>query len=414
MLPNSTKGFMARKGARVALLLVIVVIVASMTAFSCAPGAPAAKTLKLGSIFPLTGVASGWGIPTTRGVQIGIDIINDAGGVEIGGQTYLIELIQEDCEYSSEKAATAARKLVERDKVKAIFGGQVTHTTLPILPITTPAKVPNFASCWSNEVVSTEVNAPYSFMSLQGPYETVPPLFSYITSTYPGTKRVAEIAPNTMSGIYGTEVALDYFPTVGLEAVKVEYYELDVTDFYPTLARILAQEPDVIHSTCAVPVHWAMIIKQAREMGYEGIFVNEALVYTPDFITVAGVDNVYDCIGIDWPTFGPESTPEARAFRERYIETYEAWDAFGCVSYEMAPVVAEAYHIAGTVDDPDLLVEILETTTFYPYGIEGRYGGDPAHYDQPHQWGGTMYIVDMVGGEPNIVDVFTMEEQLAW
>ena len=367
--------------------------------------------MKVGMVFPLTGPAGSFGIPIVRGVEIEVDKINAEGGLQIGGDTYLIELIAEDSEYSPEGAATAARKLVERDKVKFILGAMVTHTTLPILPITAPAKIPNFATCWSGEVLAQGDESRYCFKANLTPHEALPPMVDYVFSTHPEVQKVAFICQNSMSCIYGQEMCIDLVELAGKEVVASEYYEMDVTDFYPYLARILAEEPDLIHSTAAVTPHWGMIMKQARELGFEGLFMQE--IYPSVALwDIAGVENVDGLITVDFPTHGPLSTPESRDFRDRYIERYGEWDPMATYSAPVLLAVLEAYQIAGTVDDPDLLVETLTTSKFHPLGIDGWFGDGGGFYPLPHQWGYPNYIMEIIEGENTIVGEISVEDQL--
>jgi branched-chain amino acid transport system substrate-binding protein len=374
----------------------------------------ASKTLNVGILHPLTGPASGWGLPSSRGVEIQLEGINAGGGLKIGNDTYHFKIFKEDDEYSPEKAATGARKLVERDKVKVIFGSQVTHTTLPILPITTRAKVINFAPAWSNKCLSKEANAPYAFLSLQGPHELLPALFEYVFQTHPEVKRVAEFAPNTMSGIYGTEVAKAYLGTKGIKIVAEEYSEPGTKDFQPFLVKILAEKPDIIHSTCHVPAELALMIKQSRELGYKGLFMQE-IALAADFLKIAGPENANGLVTIDFFYYGPEATPEFRAFHDAYAKEYGGWDGLAmCDAGTVAPYL-KALQLAGTVDDPAKVVKILESNKFLSFGVQGWFDGSKKHYYEPHHWGHPVYITEVKGGVNTIVGTVPVEKQfLDW
>ena len=421
---------MNKKWLRMVLLLVTVILVVGLVAFSCAApptegpptegppeegppeeGPPPPKTLKMGAHMALSGPAGGWGIPIANGLILETEKINNEGGIQIGGETYLIEMICEDNEYSPEGATTASRKLVERDKVKVIFGGVVTHDTLPMLPMTTPEKIITGCTCYSGEVLTAETNAPYHFKTSVSPHEAQAPMYDWAFARYPEIQKVAEITANTMSGIYGQEMSIGYLESIGKEIVANEYYEFGVTDFYPFLTRMLAGEPDLIHSTAATPADWALIMKQSRELGYEGYFLQE-IPASPYTIEVAGVENIEGLITVAHPSFGELGTPEYADFIARYEEAYGAWDLLGAWQVPFFHMVVGAYQMAGTVDDPDRVVELLETETFYPLGIEGRCGDGGGLYDQPHQVGFTLYIVEIRNGELDPVGVITVADQI--
>jgi hypothetical protein len=71
-----------------------------------------AKTLKIGTIMPLSGPLSVVALAFTRGWELYADDVNNAGGVKIGNDTYTIELIHEDSKAAANDTNTAASKLV--------------------------------------------------------------------------------------------------------------------------------------------------------------------------------------------------------------------------------------------------------------------------------------------------------------
>lgn len=72
-----------------------------------------AKTVKIGSIYSLSGPGSEVNILMQRGVAMCKDWINAKGGITVKGEKYLIEIVSEDDKASAEGAVTAATKLVQ-------------------------------------------------------------------------------------------------------------------------------------------------------------------------------------------------------------------------------------------------------------------------------------------------------------
>ena len=62
------------------------------------------KTVKLGLNIPMTGDYAPWGLPGLYGCQIVADKINAAGGVNIGSDNYMLEMVAYDHGYDTEKA----------------------------------------------------------------------------------------------------------------------------------------------------------------------------------------------------------------------------------------------------------------------------------------------------------------------
>lgn len=85
---------------------------------------PSGDPIKIGHICSCSGVGaaiSGKGIEV---MQVWVDSVNDAGGIN----GHPVELYAEDVGYSPEKALSAAKKLVEQDGVVAFVGGVNTLT----------------------------------------------------------------------------------------------------------------------------------------------------------------------------------------------------------------------------------------------------------------------------------------------
>src|ERR1700686_5926374 len=91
--------------------------------------ASAADPVKVGLVAGLSGQSakSGEGIP--RGLTIAIDEINAGGGV-LGGR--MLELVRRDDESNPAKGQTAARELIAKEGVVAIFGGINSPVSLAI------------------------------------------------------------------------------------------------------------------------------------------------------------------------------------------------------------------------------------------------------------------------------------------
>src|SRR6202162_3706896 len=82
--------------------------------------AKAAEPVKIGLVAALSGQSAKSGEGITRGLTIAIDEINGKGGV-LGGR--MLELVRRDDESNPAKGQTAARELIDKEGVVALFGG---------------------------------------------------------------------------------------------------------------------------------------------------------------------------------------------------------------------------------------------------------------------------------------------------
>lgn len=103
---------MLRVAAKLPVLILIFSIASPKNAF------PEPEKIRLGVISALTGPVAEWGVNTTQGMTLALDEVNREGGIK--GSP--LELIFEDFELMNlKKAAAAAHKLVEVDKVRVLL-----------------------------------------------------------------------------------------------------------------------------------------------------------------------------------------------------------------------------------------------------------------------------------------------------
>src|SRR5215510_7791868 len=119
-------------------------LIAAACALLLALPATAQEKIKLGLVAAMSGQSAKSGEAIVRGLTIAADEINAKGGV-LGRQ---IELLVRDDESNPAKGAIAARELVQREKVAALFGGLDTPVSIAIVPFANSAKVP-FMGVWA-------------------------------------------------------------------------------------------------------------------------------------------------------------------------------------------------------------------------------------------------------------------------
>src|SRR4029450_5161687 len=113
-------------------------VLAGALAFAASLPAGAQEVVKLGLIAAMSGQSAKSGEAIVRGLSLAIDEINAGGGL-LGKK---VELIVRDDESNPAKGAVAARELVQREKVVAMFGGLDTPVSLAIVPFANQNKVP--------------------------------------------------------------------------------------------------------------------------------------------------------------------------------------------------------------------------------------------------------------------------------
>ncbi|HVL16767.1 MAG TPA: ABC transporter substrate-binding protein, partial [Gemmatimonadales bacterium] len=94
--------------------------------------------IRIGSVLSITGGAAFLGDPMLKSLQLYVERINAAGGVN--GRR--LELIHYDDGSDAAKANTFARRLIESDRVDLIIGPTSTGSTMAMVPLVERAHVP--------------------------------------------------------------------------------------------------------------------------------------------------------------------------------------------------------------------------------------------------------------------------------
>ena len=113
---------------------VVLVFVIAMGLIVTLPGAGKAaaaegKSLKIGV---LLGLGNPLGRDTQKLVEAVSEAVNKKGGLTIGGEKYLVQLILYDNKDSAETARAGAERLVFQDGVKFILGDTTADAWLPV------------------------------------------------------------------------------------------------------------------------------------------------------------------------------------------------------------------------------------------------------------------------------------------
>ena len=139
--------------------IVSVLLVAAFFASAC--GASDKDTIKIGVNAEITGDKPKVGEQIKYATEMYVKEINDAGGIDVGGKNYKLELVIEDNNATAEGAAGVANKLISQDNVLAIVGPDPSNTAVPAGEVANNLETP-MISPWSTNP-NTTLNRPWVF-----------------------------------------------------------------------------------------------------------------------------------------------------------------------------------------------------------------------------------------------------------
>ncbi len=228
------------------------------------PGTGSNGVFKIGSIGPITGGAAVYGQAVKNGVQLAVDEINKAGGVN--GVKF--ELNFQDDEHDAEKAVNAYNTL--KDWGMQTLLGTVTST--PCIAVATEAEADNMFLLTPSGSAVECITAPNAFRVCFSDPDQGLKSAEYI-GEHKIASKVAVIYDSSdvySSGIY-EKFAMEA-KNQGIEIVAAEAFTADSrTDFSVQLQKAKDSGAELVF----LPIYYAeaaLILTQANAMGYDPMF----------------------------------------------------------------------------------------------------------------------------------------------
>jgi len=334
-----------------------------------------AADLPIGAIGSLSGGGTDWGVATQRGTQMAIDEVAKAGGLKIAGETYTPRLIIYDDQYSGQGGATAATRLVNADHVKFIIGPIGTPPVLSSLAITGPAHVMELTDGFSPKILTPP--STYNFRVSVTTQEFGPPMVRWLHENYKDAKRVAIIGPSDATGQQVIPILEKAYKDAGFEIPFSEKFERGTADFSPVLTRIIATGVDVLELDSNAPAEAGLLLKQARQLGFQGVIIQIGGPSIGENIAVAGA-LAENFISFDF--LDPDNAMAAEyatAYAKAYGGVMSPWAP---VMYNATRLLFEAMRRADSIDVDRVREALLKLdgyeTVFGPvhWSGQGTYG----------------------------------------
>ncbi|MFN7011402.1 MAG: ABC transporter substrate-binding protein [Allorhizobium sp.] len=325
--------------------------------------------IKIGATVSATGPASFLGDPEAKTLEMLVEEINAAGGVN--GEP--LKLVLYDDGGDPNKARTFATRLVEDDEVVAIIGGTTTGTTMSIIPVAEDAEVP--------------------FISLAGAIEIIDPVKHWVFKT-PHTDRMAcekifeNMKKNAISKIglisgtdgFGASMHKQCVAVAGKYGIEIaadETYGPQDADMTPQLTNIkgtagvqavlnagFGQGPSIVtrnYSQLAV----GLPLYQSHGVASDG-FIELAGAKAAEGVRLPGTA----LLVADILAEGDSQKPVVTAYKAAYEKkTGAAVSTFGGYAHDALRILVDSIGRAGSAE-PEAVRDAIEATS----GLVGTTG----------------------------------------
>lgn len=330
-------------------------------------GSDSQETFVIGALDSLTGLGESYGVPLSQTKLLAVEEINAAGGVN--GRP--LRLVVEDSKCTANDAITAYRRLTDVEGVKIILGATCSSATLGVAPLAekdgvvllSPSSTSPDITLAGDYIFRTAIN------TLQTGTDVGNSMFAH------GTRRLGSITEATDYAEGFRRTAVAQFEKLGGLVVAAESYPSEVIDFRSPLTKLMNENPDAILLGAQSEASAGGIVKQARELGYDGPIYSEVVPTGPGALSIAGeaatglmavVPNpdLETSVGLDLLT----------NYRDRF-GVVAAWPWFQGSAYDGVYIAAECLRRTDDDQDADGFRDCLYDLT-WSGAIDDGYGFD--------------------------------------
>ena len=326
-------------------IVIISCLVLGLVFVACGPKAP--TTIKIGINAPITGDIPKVGEGTKFAAQMWLEDINAAGGLEVGGKKYKVELVIEDNEAKAESAVKANTKMITEDEVLVIVGPQSSKQAIPAGEVANKYNTP-MISPWSTNPKTTK-DRPFVFRGcfldpFQGPVVAnfIKKEFGYtkaavlydVASDYP--KGLAEFFKAAWEDVNGAGSVVAY-----------ESFTTKDADFSSQLTKIIKSGAEVLFT----PQYYnevALIVQQAHQLGWKKPIVGSDSWGSAETVKLCGKDCYGQFFSTHYAAAGAKGA--TKEFIDRYNKKHGYIpDDVGALTWDAIRLVQTAIENYGTI-----------------------------------------------------------------
>jgi branched-chain amino acid transport system substrate-binding protein len=329
---------------------------------SASSAAGPAEDFLLGSLAPLTGVDANAGAQWHNGVEMAVNEINEAGGIEcMGGAN--IRVLEGDHQGKPEVGGAETERLIE-EGAHAMIGAISSGVTLVSTQVSEREGIPYLVPLSVSDEIMTR-GFKTVFRTMEGAdlaTQVSAEHLKVISDTVTPIKTVGILHEDSVFATAVADGLATHLPEQGFEIVGRVPFKADVTDITPELTELKAAQPDILAVTTSYNGA-QLILRTMRQLDFnvKGIFGTRSGAFTDNqFLSELGSTSEY--------AFSSDNSldlkdPAALAVYQKYEETYDRPPSVLSID----PYVAVKYVLKDALDracsyDKDAIIEALRST----------------------------------------------------
>jgi branched-chain amino acid transport system substrate-binding protein len=330
--------------------LVLFLVVLTLALFGCNAKQP--DVIKIGVAGPVTGDQAKMGMDFKNGVSLAVEEWNSKGGV-LGKK---IDMIVGDDQHDPKQAVSVANKMVN-EGVVGVVGHFNSNCSIPASDVYNRAGIPIITPGSTNPQLTDKGYG--GVVRVCGRDDQQGKVAAAFVKDRLKLKKVAILHDKTT---YGQGLADEFRKNLGGK-VDVVYYGGIVQgdkDFKMILISVKSKDPELVFFGGIYP-EAGLLVKQAKELGFNAPFMSGDGTIDPKFIEIAGAaaaEGTYLTFSPD-----PKNIPSARGFIEKYRAKYGEIGPYSIYAYDAANILLNAIKEANSTEGK-AVIEKLHSMEF--------------------------------------------------
>ena len=322
-------------------------------------------TITLGLIGPMTGSLAVYGTHVANGVNLAIEQINEAGGIEVGGTAYQLAVESKDDQGDSTECLNAMNSLIS-DGIQLVIGSATSGCTSAITSVANSEGVVMITPSGTADSLTTSMD--YVFRtcfrdSFQGE----------LAAQYAKDSGYTKVGIVYCSGDTYSAGLRDAFTSScgekGIEVVAEESVaSMAEVDYSNQFNKMVAAGAELVFTPFYYDVMGPYLVPQARQAGFDGVLLGCDGVDNTETTIPDGMDlSVYNNLMFVNHYATELSTSD---ISKKFVETYEAKygetpNNFDALGYDAVLVYKSAIESAGAYDAASVQAALADTSVVY-------------------------------------------------
>jgi branched-chain amino acid transport system substrate-binding protein len=362
-----------------------IVFLSAAAAVGLLCGVSAQADVKIGTAGPLSNAEALFGKTWQDGMQLAIDEVNAAGG--INGEK--VQLVRQDDQGDPKQGTLIAQKFCDDTAIVAVIANFNSGVTIPSSDTYNRCGMPQVTNSSNPKVTAAgykNLFRPIANDFMQG---GAPATFALKTL---GLKSAAVVHDKQAFGQGVADVFRADFEKGGGKITSYSGVGATDVDFSALITKIKAENPDVVYYGGTMP-GVGLFLKQLRSLGVKASFFAADSAFLPELVTTAGPANAEGAyVTFQAPPY--DANPKLAKFAADYKKTFKdepgPYSAYG---YNEASIILAAMKQAGAQVSRAAVVKGLQGTNYD--GLMGPVGFDEkGELKQP-----SLYLYKVSGGK---------------